>query len=193
MQRAGNNFVAAITDRLPETTYEVRVTFTDSDGVEGTNPFIITDIHLPRLTGFINFAHLDFLTEPIVINGDSMAIVHIYSEYPDYQWVGEADEGIAAVDDAVRAAVAYLRHFEKFSDEHSRSQAKLLLRFLFYMQADDGGFYNFIWPDLSINRTGITSNNDGFSWWAGRAVMGDGLCPQDFFREKNRVELAAAA
>lgn len=188
MQRGGNKFISTITGLIPETTYDVRVTFGDADGVEGTNPFILSDIRLPRLTGFLNFSHLDFLTEPIVLNGDSMAIVHLYSNYPDYQWVGDEDEGIAAVDDAARAAVAYLRHFEKFNDEHSRRQAKLLLHFLFYMQADDGGFYNFIWPDYSINRTGSTSNNDGFNWWAGRAVWAMGYA-RKIFSEKN-IELS---
>ncbi|MGH7600417.1 MAG: T9SS type A sorting domain-containing protein, partial [bacterium] len=117
---------------------------------------------------------------PIVINGDSMAVVHLYSNYPDYQWVGDPDEGIAAVDDAARAVVAYLRHFEKFNDAHSLRLAKLLLRFLFFMQAGDGGFYNFIWPDYSINRTGSTSHNNGFNWWAGRAVWAMGYAHKIF-------------
>ncbi len=180
MQREGNRFLTRLTNLTPETTYEVRVTFSDPEGVEGTNPFFLTGIHLPRLSWFINFAHLDFLTEPLMINGDSMAIVHLYSNYPDYQWVGDPDEGIAAVDDAARGVIAYLRSFEKFSDEHSLRQAKLLLRFLFYMQGADGGFYNFIWPDYSINRTGATSNNDRFNWWAGRAVWAMGFAHKVF-------------
>ena len=54
--------------------------------------------------GAINLAHLNFLVEDIEIAGQPMAITHIYSEYPHYEWVDASGEGIAAVDDAARAA-----------------------------------------------------------------------------------------
>ena len=59
--------------------------------------------------GLINLEHLLFLTEPITIDGRDAAIVHIYSEHPEYEWVDAAGEGIAAVDDVARAAGKYLR------------------------------------------------------------------------------------
>ena len=68
----------------------------------------------------VNFGHLDHLTEKISFQGDSVNIVHIYSNYPDYAWVGAAEsgpEGIACVDDAARAAVVSLRHYELTKDE----------------------------------------------------------------------------
>ena len=54
--------------------------------------------------GDINLTHLNFLVEDVDIAGQPMAITHIYSEYPRYEWVDASGEGIAAVDDAARAA-----------------------------------------------------------------------------------------
>ncbi|MFQ5706501.1 MAG: T9SS type A sorting domain-containing protein [bacterium] len=139
--------------------------------------------------GFINFAHLDHLTETIAFDGDSMAIVHIFSKFPDYGWVNDEDEGMAAVDDAARATVAYLMHYQQFKDFHSLNTAKLLLKFLFHMQAADGGFYNFIWPDFSINFTGNTSNNNSFNFWASRALWAMGLGYNVFVEENIESEL----
>src|SRR5574341_2157572 len=91
-----------------------------------------------RLT---NLAHLNSLYEEIKIDGQSMAIVHIYSEYPDYKWVDAGNEGIACVDDAARAAAVYLRHFEVTGDTASLRHGRRLIDFCRYMQAEDGLFY----------------------------------------------------
>ncbi len=120
----------------------------------------------------INFTHLEHLTEEILFQGDLVAIVHIYSQYPDYRWMDAREsgpEGIACVDDAARAAVLYLRHYELTGDMSSASRARRLLRFILKMQAEDGQFYNFIFADGSINRDGKTSYKS-FGWWAARAV-----------------------
>ncbi len=123
-----------------------------------------------------NLAHLNHLLEEITMQGEPAAIVHIYSEAPDYRWVGDADEGIACVDDAARAAVVYMRHFEVFGAPESLRRARLLLRFILRMQAENGLFYNFIWPDYSIHREGPTTQNR-LSWWTARAVwaLGRGM------------------
>jgi hypothetical protein len=63
----------------------------------------------------LNFSHLEHLTEEIPFSGDTVSIVHVYANYPDYRWTGAAEsgpEGIACVDDAARAAVLYLRHHQ---------------------------------------------------------------------------------
>jgi hypothetical protein len=120
----------------------------------------------------INFTHLEHLTQRIVFEGDTVAIVHIYSEYPDYKWMDAKEsgpEGIACVDDAARATVVYLRHYELTGDPKSAERARFLLRFVMKMQADDGQFYNFIFADHCINRDGKTSYKS-FGWWAARAV-----------------------
>ncbi len=123
-----------------------------------------------RLT---NLAHLNYLYEEVRISGQPMAIIHIYSEYPDYKWVDAGNEGIACVDDAARAAVVYLRHFEVTGDTSSLRRARRLIDFCCYLQAGDGQFYNFIFADHAINRDGQTSLKS-FGWWAARGVWAFG-------------------
>lgn len=118
-----------------------------------------------------NLAHLDGLGETVQHNGETLRIVHIYANAPSYAWVGDDDEGIAAVDDAARAAVVYLRHFETTGTASSREKAEELLRFVMYMQRDNGLFYNFIWDNaLRINTTHPNSVANAFEYWAARGV-----------------------
>ena len=120
----------------------------------------------------VNFGHLNHLTERIAFGGDSVAIVHIYANYPGYEWISANEsgpEGIACVDDAARAAVVYLRHWELRRDTTSRERGRELLKFVMAMQSDDGEFCNFILGDHRINATGGTSRKS-FGWWAGRGV-----------------------
>lgn len=123
-------------------------------------------------SSLVNFAHLRHLTERIELLGDSVDIVHVYANYPTYEWVDAKEsgpEGIACVDDAARAAVLYLRHYELTKDTESLRRARSLLQFVMKMQADDGEFYNFIFADRSINTEGKTSFKS-FGWWAARGV-----------------------
>ena len=120
----------------------------------------------------MNFSHLDYLTERIAFDNDTVSIVHIYANYPTYHWVDAKEsgpEGIACVDDAARAAVLYLRDYELKGDKTSLAKATSLLKFVTKMQAEDGQFYNFIFADHSINREGKTSYKS-FGWWAARGV-----------------------
>ena len=117
----------------------------------------------------INPAHLNYLYEEINVGGEDMAIIHIYSNYPDYDYVGDEDEGIACVDDAARAAIFYLYDYQINSSDESRNRNKSLLKFLLYMQAENGYFYNFIWDDYSINKEFKTSIAEA-NWWAWRAL-----------------------
>ncbi len=117
----------------------------------------------------INTSHLDHLYQDVTNDGKLFGIVHIYSEYPDYKWVGDEDEGIACVDDATRAAIFYMRYSEKYNDKECNRKAKNLIEFLLYMQAENGYFYNFIMPDFSINKTYKTSVAEP-NWWSWRAM-----------------------
>ena len=120
--------------------------------------------------GDVNLSHLNFLVEDVDIAGEPMAITHIYSEYPRYEWVDASGEGIAAVDDAARAALVYLDNYELTRDPDSLDKARRLLNFVLYMQADDGQFYNFILDRAgTINQTGNTSFKSS-GWWAARAA-----------------------
>lgn len=116
-----------------------------------------------------NSDHLDFLYEDIEIAGKQMGIVHIYSNYPDYNWIDDGDEGMACVDDAARAAVFYLKYGATNNDEESVRKAKALLEFIIFMQSDNGYLYNFIWPDGSINKEYQTSVNKA-DWWTWRGL-----------------------
>ena len=123
-----------------------------------------------KLAGsLVNTAHLDSLYEEIIIGDKSVGIIHIYSEYPDYNWVADEDEGIACVDDAARAAVFYLRYYSIYADETSLVKARKLLKFILYMQSDNGFFYNFIFDDHSINKEHRNSKNKP-DWWSWRAM-----------------------
>jgi hypothetical protein len=126
----------------------------------------------------INTDHLEHLTQRVVRGGDTLAIVHIYAEPPDYAWLPDDDEGTACVDDVARAAVFHLRRFAVTGDAYHRDTARHLLAFVRYMQADSGLFYNFVWTDaLDINTVHPNSRADELNWWTARAVwaLGEGL------------------
>jgi hypothetical protein len=71
------------------------------------------------------------------------------------------------VDDAARAVVLYCGIWRRQRLESARTAASSLLRFLAYMQDEDGRFGNFIldWSG-SRNRTGSTSRAGGPPWQA---------------------------
>ncbi|MCX6151262.1 MAG: hypothetical protein NTX22_12100 [Ignavibacteriales bacterium] len=117
----------------------------------------------------VNTNHLDHLYQEINVNGKTMGIIHIYSEYPDYNWVKDEDEGIACVDDAARAAILYLKYYKMYSDTLNLVKAKNLIEFVLYMQQENSYFCNFIWQDYSINKTYKTSVAEP-NWWTWRAV-----------------------
>jgi hypothetical protein len=131
----------------------------------------------PESGVIVNLDHLLHLTEPVTIDGQDMAIVHIYAEYPDYGWVDDADEGISALDDVARAAVVYLWEYERTGDESLLDWARRCLDFVRRMQADDGEFYNFVFTrEGQINKRGNTSYKS-LGWWAMRGLwaLGEGV------------------
>ncbi|WP_420457434.1 hypothetical protein [Rubrivirga sp.] len=145
-------------------------------------------------SGF-NLDHLDFLGEDVVVNGDTLRLVHIYAE-PDgnggWIFVGDHDEGIACVDDVARAAVVYLRHYQETGDEASRRTAVKLLRFVRHLQTPSGLFYNFVWDrDLTPNTTFVTSVASDVSWWTARAVWALGTGAR-VLAQSDPAEAAAA-
>ncbi|MBX3064788.1 MAG: hypothetical protein KF726_17525 [Anaerolineae bacterium] len=145
-------------------------------------------------TSLVNVDHLRFLTEPVTVDGREMAIVHIYSEVPDYQWVDAAGEGISAIDDVARAAVVYLTEYERTKDAAMLDLARQCLEFVRYMQAPDGEFYNFVFTrEGEINKTGNTSYKS-LTWWAMRALwsLGEGVRVLDPVDKAFADELAEA-
>ena len=117
----------------------------------------------------LNVSHLDHLYEEIKVNDIDMGVIHIYANYPSYNYIDDEDEGMACVDDAARAAIFYLESYKYNPNEESLKKHKYLTEFLLYMQADNGYFYNFIWNDYSINKEHINSVAEP-NWWSWRAL-----------------------
>ncbi len=120
-------------------------------------------------TTFVNSSHLDSLYDEITVNGNEVGIIHIYSEYPDYNWVGDTDEGIACVDDAARAVIFYLREYTDSGVDEYLRKGEMLLKFILELQASNGYFNNFVWKDGSINTDFKTSIAQA-GWWSWRAL-----------------------
>ncbi len=130
----------------------------------------------------LNENHLNHLYKEVLLpNGKQAAIIHIYSQYPDYTYDIEPKEGFACVDDAARALVYYSK---KGTDVQKIFQ---LTEFLLYMQNENGWFNNFVWEDLSINTDYSTSIAEP-NWWSWRALWAlENALP---IVEKNNLELA---
>ncbi|NND80119.1 MAG: hypothetical protein HKN53_09475 [Maribacter sp.] len=112
----------------------------------------------------INYAHLNHLYKEVLLpNGKEAAIIHIYSNYPDYSYDIEPKEGYTCVDDVARAIILLS------ADKTQEARVVKLTEFLLYMQNENGWFNNFIRKDLSINTTYKTSVAQP-DWWSWRAL-----------------------
>jgi hypothetical protein len=117
----------------------------------------------------INLQHFNHLYKEINIAGDTLAIVHIYSEFPDYDFVIEPSEGFTCVDDVARAIVMLSQYYKTGKDsEKTLRKLKMLTKFILFMQNKNGYFNNFIWNDYSINTTYKTTVAE-LNWWSLRA------------------------
>ncbi|GAC1315017.1 MAG: hypothetical protein NVSMB2_05540 [Chloroflexota bacterium] len=127
----------------------------------------------------IELHHLRQLTRPVARAGPLARAIAVYSEPAEANHNRAAQtrpardqgfEGVACVDDAARAVVLYSRIWRRQRAPSARTAASGLLRFLAYMQDDDGRFGNFIveW-DGRRNRVGATSHPGGPAWQA-RAI-----------------------
>ncbi|HEV8080749.1 MAG TPA: hypothetical protein VGP43_08560 [Chitinophagaceae bacterium] len=122
-------------------------------------------------SSFVNTKHLDHLYTPITFHdGTKAAGIYIYSEYPDYHLVADNDEGFTCVDDVSRAALVYLRSKNFKTDTALQAKVFDLLHFILEMQSGNGYFYNFLFPDNTINKNGKTSVNEG-NWWSWRTLQ----------------------
>lgn len=115
----------------------------------------------------VNLNHLMHLYDVVNLPGNLCGgIVKIYSEYPDYTFEIEPNEGFTCVDDVARAMMIDAVRFS--DDEEIQAKYNFMAEFLIYMQAENGWFYNFIWHGLSINKTYRTSLAEP-NWWSWRA------------------------
>jgi len=117
----------------------------------------------------VNPAHLNYLYEEITFMNQSVGIIHIYADYPDYKWTEAPGEGIACVDDAARAVVFYLQFADYTGKKEYIDKSVKLLEFIRLMQAPNGMFYNFIDRNYQINSSHQNSRAQP-GWWTWRAI-----------------------
>jgi len=118
-----------------------------------------------------NFAHFNHLVAPAVIDGETVAVLIIYSSAPDFGYVAAPGEGYACVDDAARGIVLLSAALDAKNDPVKQHQLELLTKFVLAMQSSNGYFNNFIKTDGTINtdyRTSVAELN----WWSLRALWG---------------------
>lgn len=124
----------------------------------------------------LQLTHLQRLTRPVSGAGPEATAIAVYAEpigitpnvsYEPRPAREQGVEGVACVDDAARAVVLYCRIWRRDRLQPARTAASRLLRFLTYMQDDDGRFRNFIfdWTGLR-NQDGGTSHAGGAAWQA---------------------------
>jgi hypothetical protein len=124
--------------------------------------------------------HLRRLTRPVPRAGPAACAIAVYAEPSDIDDASNGEmplaprtarergfEGVACVDDAARAVVLYSAIWRRERQPSALTAASGLLRFLAYLQDEDGRFGNFIldW-DGRRNRSGGTSHAGGSAWQA---------------------------
>ena len=126
--------------------------------------------HRDNVHNLINLNHLKHLYAEVTLeNGKEVGVIHIYSEYPDYTYTIEPNEGFSCVDDVARALVFLSAYTKNCDDPEIEIMIDNLTRFILSMQAENGYFYNFLWGDMSINKTYKTSVAEP-NWWSWRAL-----------------------
>ena len=121
----------------------------------------------------VNLDYLRHLGLDAVVAGRPVRVVSLYAEAPDYRPAGsparDGYEGMASLDDAARAAVAYLRAYEQTGDARAREEALKLLAFVASMEQGDGEFVNFVDARGRLNRD-APSSRKSMSFWAARSI-----------------------
>lgn len=123
----------------------------------------------PDSARLVNTTHLDQLYQTVKLNGADVGLINIYSEYPDYKWVADDDEGAACVDDISRTILFLLHEPDITTETGKQDKLRKLTEFVLQMQSQNGYFYNFIFGNGTINRSGSTSI-DQPNWWSWRAL-----------------------
>ncbi len=123
---------------------------------------------------YVNLAHLDHLYQTVTLpNSATVGTIAIYSNAPDYRLVGDDDEGFTCIDDVARAALFLLNEPDLNGNRGKQTKLRAMTEFVLQLQAPDGVsgagyFYNFLWPDRTINTTFRTSVAEA-NFWSWRA------------------------
>ncbi|OYT14495.1 MAG: hypothetical protein B7C24_18035 [Bacteroidetes bacterium 4572_77] len=116
----------------------------------------------------INTQHLQHLYQEIEIDNHKMGTVWIYCNAPEYQVLTDDDEGYTCVDDVARTLVFFCRQYQNSPSEYNLTKIKSFSQFILYMKADNGYYYNFLFPNNQINTTHQNSKPIP-SFWSWRA------------------------
>lgn len=125
---------------------------------------------------YVNLSHLNHLYQAVQLktSGVLVGTVAIYSEAPDYHLVTDADEGFTCIDDVARAGLFLLWEPDIDTNQDKQTKLRAMVEFVLQLQATDreagaGYFYNFLWPDRTINKTFRTSVAEP-NFWSWRAM-----------------------
>ncbi|GAB3248224.1 hypothetical protein GCM10027347_04370 [Larkinella harenae] len=115
-------------------------------------------------------AHLEHLYQTVKLpNGTEVGTVAIYSNAPNYELIDDDDEGFTCIDDVARAALLLLHEPDLATNTDKQDKLRKMTEFVLQLQSANGYFYNFLWPDRTINTTFQTSVNQP-NWWSWRAL-----------------------
>ncbi|MCK5823340.1 MAG: hypothetical protein KAG95_05010 [Bacteroidales bacterium] len=122
-------------------------------------------------SSLVNTNHLEQLYQEININDNNLGTIWIYCNAPNYEVVTDDDEGYTCVDDVSRALVFYCRQYKIKPEIKYLKKIQSLTNFILYMKADNGYFYNFMFPNDEINTTHQNSVPTP-NFWSWRALWG---------------------
>lgn len=124
--------------------------------------------------------HLESLTWSFTAGTEPVYPIYVYCEpretargvvYAPRVAAESGMEGVACLDDVARAATLGALTFARTGDVRAATLARRWVRFVYYMQREDGRFTNFI-----LDRTGRRNNHGttsfpGGAWWTVRALL----------------------
>lgn len=119
-------------------------------------------------SSIINTKHLQHLYQEIEIDDNKMGTIWIYCNAPEYQVLTDDDEGYTCVDDVARTLVFFCRQYQNNPSEYNLNKIESFSQFVLYMKADNGYYYNFLFPNNQINSTHQNSIPIA-SFWTWRA------------------------
>ena len=144
---------------------------------------------------------IERLTRPVARAGPDARALAVYAEPPASDQGApsveraaneQGFEGVACVDDAARAIILYCHVWRRWQLESARAAAYRLLRFVAYMQDDDGRFVNFIfdWSGRrNARRAHLLRRRTSL---AGTRRARPGLCCQHVWRCRNGTSVFVA-
>ncbi len=120
-----------------------------------------------------NLDHAFHLVDSSEVDGELLKWIAIYADAPSYDHIVDADEGATCVDDVGRFMEVIEFEINKRNRQELLPLAEGMVQYLLHLSREDGLWYNFLFPDGSINKTHQNSVAS-FKWWAVRGLRGLG-------------------